>query len=89
VPAEDLRIILARDNLVHQDHAILATRQDGQWLILDNRRPDLVPDRDEEQLTPLFALDQHGVELLAAPYERRTDAAKPRALAPPTDATTG
>jgi predicted transglutaminase-like cysteine proteinase len=89
VPAEDLRIILARDNLVHQDHAILATRQDGQWLILDNRRPDLVADRDEEQLTPLFALDQQGVELLAAPYERRTDADKPRALAPAADATTG
>jgi predicted transglutaminase-like cysteine proteinase len=71
-PAEDLRLLLVRDNAVRLDHAVLAVRHDGRWLVLDNRHAILMEQGDTRHFTPLFALDQSGVKLFAAPY------AKPR-----------
>jgi predicted transglutaminase-like cysteine proteinase len=68
IPADDLRLLLVRDAATREDHAVLAARQDGQWLILDNRRAALVADGDTASLRPLFAIDGDGVKLLAAPY---------------------
>jgi predicted transglutaminase-like cysteine proteinase len=67
-PADDLRLLLVRDAATREDHAVLAARQDGQWLILDNRRAALVADGDAISLKPLFAIGGDGVKLLAAPY---------------------
>jgi predicted transglutaminase-like cysteine proteinase len=72
-PPEDLRFVLVRDNAVRLDHAVLAVRHDGRWLVLDNRHAVLMEQGDTRHFTPLFALDQTGVKLFAAPY------AKPRA----------
>jgi predicted transglutaminase-like cysteine proteinase len=68
IPADDLRLLLVRDAATREDHAVLAARQDGQWLILDNRRAALVADADAASLRPLFAIGGDGVKLLAAPY---------------------
>ncbi|QWG16189.1 transglutaminase-like cysteine peptidase [Bradyrhizobium sediminis] len=70
-PREDLQLVLVRDRAVRQDHAVLAARLDGRWLILDSRHSTLVEDSDASSLTPLFAINQRGVHLFAAPYAKR------------------
>ncbi|MBR1236863.1 transglutaminase-like cysteine peptidase [Bradyrhizobium sp. AUGA SZCCT0182] len=67
----DLQLVLVRDRAVRQDHAVLAARLDGRWLILDNRLSALIEDSDASSFTPLFAINQHGVHLFAAPYAKR------------------
>jgi predicted transglutaminase-like cysteine proteinase len=68
VAPADVRLLLVRDNSVHLDHAVLAARQDGHWLILDNRWSRLTEDTDLKQFEPLFSLNDAGVKLFAAPY---------------------
>jgi predicted transglutaminase-like cysteine proteinase len=70
-PRDELRLVLGRDRSVRQDHAVLAARLDGHWLILDNRRSELIEDSDASGLTPMFTIDHRGVSLLAAPYAKR------------------
>ena len=70
-PRDDLRLVLARDRAVRQDHAVLAARLDGHWLILDSRRSDLMNDSEVTSLTPLYAINHRGVQLLAAPFAKR------------------
>lgn len=67
-PTSDLRIVLVRDSVLRQDHAVLAARHDGRWLILDNLRTGLLDDGELKRYLPLFALDHEGVKLFAAPY---------------------
>jgi predicted transglutaminase-like cysteine proteinase len=71
VAERDLRILLVRDTAVRQDHAVLAARLDGRWLVLDNRRGGLSEPRDLPYFMPLFAIDHGGVSLFAAPYAER------------------
>lgn len=71
ISTDDLRVLLVRDNAVRIDHAVLAVRHDGRWLILDNRVPQLLLTEDLPHFLPLFALDQHGVSLFAAPFAAR------------------
>jgi predicted transglutaminase-like cysteine proteinase len=61
VSADDLRIVVMRDALSGEDHAVAAARLDGHWLTLDNRRMAMVEDTDERNTRPLFVIDQHGV----------------------------
>jgi predicted transglutaminase-like cysteine proteinase len=70
-PRDDLRLVLGRDRAIRQDHAVLAARLDGHWLILDSRRSDLLDDSEVTNLTPVFAINHRGVQLLAAPYVKR------------------
>ena len=69
-PQGELRLLLGRDRTVRQDHAVLAARLDGRWLILDNRWSELREDSADLNFTPLFAIDHGGVFLLAKPYAR-------------------
>jgi predicted transglutaminase-like cysteine proteinase len=71
VAAEDMRILLVRDLAVREDHAVLAVRHAGRWMVLDNRRMALSEDSELRNLMPLFAIDQEGVKLFAAPYVER------------------
>jgi predicted transglutaminase-like cysteine proteinase len=70
-PREDLQLVLVRDRAVRQDHAVLAARLDGHWLILDSRRSELMNDSEATSFTPLYAIDNRGVQLFAAPYAKR------------------
>jgi predicted transglutaminase-like cysteine proteinase len=87
MPATELRLLLVRDRAVRQDHAVLAVRDGGRWLVLDNRHLMLAETSMLPQFTPLFALDHHGVSLFAAPYVTRpvVEVMEPAAVTPPED----
>src|SRR6267378_2891522 len=57
---EDVRIVILRNVLQKEDHAAVAARVDGQWLILDNRRLALVRDTKMVGSIPKFVLDEDG-----------------------------
>jgi predicted transglutaminase-like cysteine proteinase len=59
--AEDLRIVILRDTIRGEDHAIAAARLDGRWLMLDNRRMAMVEDQNIRNYRPLFVIDQSGI----------------------------
>jgi len=67
-PIDDLRVMLVRDRTLRQDHAVLAARLDGRWLILDSLRAELIEDSRIPNFTPIFAIGRRGVLLLAASY---------------------
>jgi len=57
---DDVKIVILRNVLPKEDHAVVAARVDGQWLILDNRRLALVRDTKMVRSTPKFVLDEYG-----------------------------
>jgi len=61
VSGEDLKILILRNLFPNEDHAVVAVRLNGEWLILDNRRLALVRDTDVTRATPRFLLDESGV----------------------------
>src|SRR6188474_3762099 len=73
IPTKHLRVLLVRDNIARLDHAVLAANEDGHWYVLDNRWTAAVEDSDVRRFTPLFALDDQGVKLLAVPYASRIE----------------
>ncbi|KRR20174.1 hypothetical protein CQ14_23280 [Bradyrhizobium lablabi] len=58
---DDLRIVVLRDTIRGEDHAVAAARLDGHWLMLDNRRMAMVEDADVRNFRPTFVIGQHGV----------------------------
>src|ERR1700694_3529522 len=61
ISPDDLRIVVLRDTVRGEDHAVAAARLDGRWLMLDNRRMAMVEDAHARNSRPLFVIDQHGV----------------------------
>src|SRR5229473_2876769 len=57
---DDVKIVILRNLLPKEDHAVVAARVDGQWLILDNRRLALVRDTKMVGSIPKFVLDEDG-----------------------------
>jgi len=57
---DDVKIVILRNLLPKEDHAAVAARVDGQWLILDNRRLALVRDTEMVGSIPRFVLDEDG-----------------------------
>jgi predicted transglutaminase-like cysteine proteinase len=57
---DDVKIVILRNLLPKEDHAVVAARVDGQWLILDNRRLTLVRDTKMIGSIPKFVLDEDG-----------------------------
>jgi predicted transglutaminase-like cysteine proteinase len=68
VPEADMRLVLVRDTKIKTDHAVLAVRFEGEWLVLDNRRPFVTDTMELAHYMPLFTLDRDGVKLFAAPF---------------------
>lgn len=89
VAAANLRLLLVRDRLAGLDHAVLAVRDDDHWLILDNRWARLLEDRELKQFMPLYALNDSGVKLFAAPYAARPEDKTADTLKPDNSASTG
>jgi predicted transglutaminase-like cysteine proteinase len=92
--AEDLRLVIVRDSMAKEDHAVLAARVDERWLILDNRHHILVDSAHLPHFTPLFAIDHEGVRrftpvlaghqtIAAEPAPAHTDAPPQRPTAQP------
>jgi len=61
IAADDLRLLVVRDIKNRENHAVLAVRYNGEWLILDNRTLVMVNADEALHYYPLFALDQRGV----------------------------
>jgi predicted transglutaminase-like cysteine proteinase len=61
ISPDDLRIVIMRDTLGGEDHAVAVARLDGHWLTLDNRRMAMVEDVNVRNYRPLFVIDQRGV----------------------------
>ena len=79
VAAEDVRLVVVRDLAFGEDHAVAATRLNGDWIILDNRWLTLVEDSEMRRTVPLFVLDQTGVKQFAlTPTPDAHRASRPR-----------
>jgi predicted transglutaminase-like cysteine proteinase len=63
VSPDDLRIVILRDDRREEDHAVVAARLDGNWLMLDNRHMAMVEDHDVRRYRPVFLVDRDGVKL--------------------------
>lgn len=57
----DLQVLMVKDQVAGNDHAVLAARDGGQWLLLDNRWSRLLDENEAAFFTPLFALNVNGV----------------------------
>jgi predicted transglutaminase-like cysteine proteinase len=63
VSTDDLRIVILRDDIREQDHAVVAARLDGKWLMLDNRRMVMLEDQQvPDYYHPVFLIDLDGVK---------------------------
>jgi len=61
VSKDAVKIVVLRNRLPNEDHAVVAVRVDHQWLVLDNRTLTLVRDMDVRRAIPEFVLDDQGV----------------------------
>jgi predicted transglutaminase-like cysteine proteinase len=61
IAPDDLRIVIMRDTVRGEDHAVAAVRLDGHWLTLDNRRMAMVEDSDIRNYRPTHVIDQHNI----------------------------
>jgi hypothetical protein len=57
---DDVKIVVLRIMPTQEDHAVVAGRVDGQWLILDNRRLALVRDTEMVRSIPNSCLMRAG-----------------------------
>jgi predicted transglutaminase-like cysteine proteinase len=61
ISPDDLRIVIMRDTIRGEDHAVAMARLDGHWLALDNRHMAMVEDANVRNYRPLFVIDQSGL----------------------------
>lgn len=63
VSANDLRIVILRDDMREEDHAVVAARLDGNWLMLDNLHMAMARDQQvRDYYRPIFLIDRDGVK---------------------------
>jgi predicted transglutaminase-like cysteine proteinase len=63
IAEDDVSLVILRDLAVGENHAVVAVRFDGGWIVLDNRWFTLVEDVEMRRVVPLFALTHDGVKL--------------------------
>jgi predicted transglutaminase-like cysteine proteinase len=61
VSPDDLRIVVVRDTVRGEDHAVAMARIENHWLALDNRRMAMIEDADLRNSRPLFVINDHDV----------------------------
>lgn len=87
IAESDVRLVVVRDNSVHDYHAVTAVRDNGRWLILDNRTLAIRDATDIAEFNPLFAMNNDGVRrieaMAAKPRQARTVANAAPAVARP------
>jgi predicted transglutaminase-like cysteine proteinase len=67
IPAPDVKLVIVRNTGLDEDHAVVAVRSEGDWIILDNRWLMMVKDVDMARAIPRFVLDDDGVRQFSAP----------------------
>jgi predicted transglutaminase-like cysteine proteinase len=71
ISADDLKLVVLKNTFPNEDHAVLAVRVNGEWLLLDNRTLTLVRDTDVVRAMPEFMLDDHGVRRFVSANRHR------------------
>jgi len=81
---DDLRIVVLRDTINGEGHAVAMARLDQHWLTLDNRRMAMVEDTDVRNIRPLFVIDENDVMkyIDTAPAIVLNDVAQPGLISP-------
>jgi predicted transglutaminase-like cysteine proteinase len=78
LPKDAVKVVILRNRLPNEDHAVVAVLVDHQWLILDNRTLTLVRDTDVMRAVPKFVLDDQGVRRFVwSSLNRRVAASAP------------
>jgi predicted transglutaminase-like cysteine proteinase len=67
IPAQDVKLVIVRNTAANEDHAIVAVRDGGDWIMLDNRWLTLVKDVAMPKTIPEFVLDDAGVREFVPP----------------------
>ena len=65
ISPENLRLMVVRDSVRSDDHAVVAAKLDGEWLVLDNRRLVMLADTQLANYSPLLQLDGAGARRYA------------------------
>lgn len=60
VPAEAMRMVVLRDTAIAEDHAVLAVYVDGQAMVLDNLRADIVSTDRATAYRPYYSINETG-----------------------------
>jgi predicted transglutaminase-like cysteine proteinase len=69
VPSDDTRIVILRDQMHGEDHAVVLARLDGHWLTLDNRRMAMIEDIDVKNHQPQFVINDGSVMRYETPSQ--------------------
>lgn len=75
-PERDVKLVIVRQIAGHQDHAIVAVRFNGGWIVLDNRWLALIRDIELSRVEPLYILDERGVRRFGPHQARSTTIAR-------------
>lgn len=67
VAPQDIKLVVVHNIDISENHAVVAVRLDGAWVILDNRSLALVADREMWRATPVFEIDEDGVHQFLTP----------------------
>jgi predicted transglutaminase-like cysteine proteinase len=70
VPAERLRLVVVRDTRLGLDHAVTVVYVDGEALVLDNLRRDVVPASSVHDYQPYYSINEEGWWLHRGPNAR-------------------
>jgi predicted transglutaminase-like cysteine proteinase len=65
---DDLRLIIVAVKSRQENHVVLAVRNAGRWLILDNRSLALIDSSELYDYLPLYTLDYRGVRQFVLPF---------------------
>lgn len=72
IPKSDVKVLLVRDTISAQDHAVTVVRLASSWVVLDNRWSEILDTSVATRLLPRFALDENGVKLFASRFASAT-----------------
>jgi predicted transglutaminase-like cysteine proteinase len=67
VAPDDLRLVIMRNTLSGEDHAVAAVRFEGHWRLLDNRYLVMLKDEQIRRYHPTFVIDEHQVRRFVEP----------------------
>jgi predicted transglutaminase-like cysteine proteinase len=71
ITPDDVRLVIVRDIKRNVEHAVVAVRNNEEWLILDNRTLIMVNADEARHYFPLFMLDDRGVRAFWTAAARR------------------
>jgi predicted transglutaminase-like cysteine proteinase len=62
ISENDVRLVIVRDLVNNANHAVVAARLNGDWIVVDNRSMALTQDIEMRGVIPLLVFDRDGVK---------------------------